>query len=199
MSKPATPKSPDGEAADPSGAAPKGRSKRVVLLGLPVLLLGVGAGLWFSGILPPLLGMGGAKAETPAAPHPSASAEATAETKPAAGKPTPGGGAENAATTPIFFELPDIITDLNAPGRRTVYVKLKPRLELARPEDTAAVQAALPRLMDLFQTYLREMRPEELRGSIGTYRLREALLARANIAASPAKIVDVLFAEMIIQ
>ena len=53
--------------------------------------------------------------------------------------------------------------------------------------------------MDMFQTYLREMRPEELRGSAGMYRLREELLARANIAATPAKIIDVLFVEMLIQ
>jgi flagellar FliL protein len=51
----------------------------------------------------------------------------------------------------------------------------------------------------MFTTYLREMRPEELRGSAGTYRLREELLARANIAVSPARVTDVLFSEMIIQ
>ncbi len=46
----------------------------------------------------------------------------------------------------------------------------------------------MPRLQDLFQTYLREMRPEELRGSAGTYRLREELIARANVAVAPARI-----------
>ena len=57
----------------------------------------------------------------------------------------------------------------------------------------------MPRLLDLFQTYLREMRPEELRGSAGTYRLREELIARANIAVAPTRILDVLFPEMIVQ
>jgi flagellar FliL protein len=57
----------------------------------------------------------------------------------------------------------------------------------------------MPRILDLFQTYLREMRPEELRGSAGTQRLREELLARANLAAAPARIVDVLFQEIIVQ
>ena len=46
----------------------------------------------------------------------------------------------------------------------------------------------MPRLQDLFQTYLREMRPEELRGSAGTYRLREELIARANVAVAPARV-----------
>ena len=57
----------------------------------------------------------------------------------------------------------------------------------------------MPRLQDLFQTYLREMRPEELRGSAGTYRLREELIARANVAAAPAKVNDVLFTQLLIQ
>ena len=57
----------------------------------------------------------------------------------------------------------------------------------------------MPRLLDLFQTYMREMRPEELRGAAGTYRLREELIARANIAVAPAHIVDVLFTEMLVQ
>jgi flagellar FliL protein len=57
----------------------------------------------------------------------------------------------------------------------------------------------MPRLLDMFQTYLREMRPEELRGSAGTYRLREQLIARANVAVQPAHVTDVLFTELLIQ
>jgi flagellar FliL protein len=70
---------------------------------------------------------------------------------------------------------------------------------LAKPEDQAIFAAAQPRVIDLFQTYLREMRPEELRGSAGTYRLREELIARANIAVAPARVVDVLFTELLVQ
>ena len=77
--------------------------------------------------------------------------------------------------------------------------RIKARLELARVEDQAVVAASMPRLLDLFQTYLREMRPEELRGSAGTYRLREELIARANIAVHPTRVVDVLFTELLVQ
>ena len=61
------------------------------------------------------------------------------------------------------------------------------------------VKAAMPRLQDLFLTYLREMRPEELRGSAGTYRLREELIARANLPRRRRAITDVLFTQMLIQ
>jgi flagellar FliL protein len=157
-----------------------GGRKKLLLLALPVLLVAVGAGLWFGGILPPLLGMGA----------PPASAEQ-----------------EAGARTVVFLDMPEIVTNLNAPGRRAVYVKLRSKLELARPEDGAAVQASMPRLMDLFQTYLREVRPEELRGSAGTQRLREELVARANIAVAQAgrgdaqqiRVNDVLFVEILVQ
>jgi len=78
-------------------------------------------------------------------------------------------------------------------------VKLLARLEISRQEDVEKVKAAMPRLQDLFQTYLREMRPEELRGSGGTYRLREELIGRANLATAPVRISDVLFTQMLIQ
>ncbi|MFC7538800.1 flagellar basal body-associated FliL family protein [Siccirubricoccus deserti] len=95
--------------------------------------------------------------------------------------------------------MPDIVANLNATGRRSSYIKLRSKLEITRAEDAALLQAAMPRLLDLFTTYLREMRPEELRGSAGTQRLREELIARASTAAAPARVTDVLFIELLLQ
>ena len=181
---------------DAEGAAPKkgGKKKLIVLLAIPLLLAGVGAGLWFGGILPPLLGMGAKPADIHGKTD---DGQATA-----AGQ---GGQGAQAAADPkarppaVFMEMPEIVANLNAGPRRNSFIKLRPKLELAKAEDEVAIRAAMPRLLDLFQTYLREMRPEELRGSAGTYRLREELMARANIAVAPTRIVDVLFPEMIVQ
>jgi flagellar FliL protein len=170
------------------------------MLAVPVLLAAIGAGLWFGGILPPLLGMGDAKS-APARHVAAKPAEAKAidskgaEAKPAVGKP-------DTAADPAgeqFVDIPDIVANLNNGNRRVTYVKLHARLELAKPEDAPAVQAAMPRVLDMFQTYLREMRPEELRGSAGTYRLREELISRANVALAPARVADILFTELLIQ
>jgi flagellar FliL protein len=96
--------------------------------------------------------------------------------------------------------LPEIIANLNpAPGHRPAYIKLHAVIELARAGDVAIAKAGMPRLLDLFQTYLREMRPEELAGSAGTWRLREELIARANVAIAPARVTDVLFTELLVQ
>ena len=104
-----------------------------------------------------------------------------------------------AVEKPVFVDMPDIVANLNAPGRRSSYIKLCSKLEVPRAADARALQEAMPRLQDLFTTYLREVRPEELRGSAGTYRLREELMARASLAAPPAQVTDVLFVELLLQ
>lgn len=108
-------------------------------------------------------------------------------------------GATAASAGPIFVDLPEMIVNLNASAHRPSYLKLVARLEVAHPEDVERIKRAMPRLQDMFQTYMREMRPEELRGSAGTYRLRQELIARANIAAAPAQVTDVLFTQLLVQ
>ena len=165
----------DAVAAEEGGKKKGG--KKLLLLAVPVVLLAIVAGLWFSGILPGMLGMH----KKPTAADAAAKAEA------------------HAKAPPVFLDVPELITNLNVPGRRQSYLKLHAKLELGGPEDVAAVTAAMPRILDLFQTYLRDMRPEELRGSEGSYRLREELIGRASVAVAPAHVEDVLFVEMIIQ
>ncbi|MBY0330440.1 MAG: flagellar basal body-associated FliL family protein [Acetobacteraceae bacterium] len=169
-----------GSDTETGTAAPKrGRKKLLVLIAVPLLLAAIGGGLWASGLLRGVLG---------GSPPP---AEAT-EGQAAAPAPAP-------RAPPVFLDMPDIIANLNIGNRRTAFIKLRSKLELARAEDRQAVEAAMPRLLDLFTTYLREIRPEELRGSAGTFRLREELLNRANIAVAPARVTDVLFLEILQQ
>jgi len=152
------------------------KKKKLILLAIPLALLGVGAGLWFTGILPGLLGMN----------PPSVVAEDGAP------------AAVPVNRQPVFVAMPDITANLNAPGRRS-FIRVRSQVEVAGVQDAAALQAAMPRLVDLFTTYLREIRPEELRGSAGTHRLREELIARANVAAAPVRVTDVLFTEILVQ
>jgi flagellar FliL protein len=100
---------------------------------------------------------------------------------------------------PVFVDLPDMVANLAGVSARPTYVKMQARLEVSKPEDAEKVKQAIPRLQDMFQTYLREMRPDELRGSAGTYRLREELLGRANVAVAPVRVTDVLFTQLLVQ
>lgn len=99
----------------------------------------------------------------------------------------------------VFYNLPELLVNLNGQGRRSNFLKISLSLKLDDANDIPKIEAVLPRIVDAFQTYLRELRPEDLRGSAGLYRLREELLARVNTSAQPAKVNDVLFKEMLIQ
>ena len=166
-----SPPPPATETTEEKPAKKAGKFK-LILIAVPVVLLLAGAGLWFTGILPHLLGM--EKKEDKA-------------------------GEVAKAVPPSYLDIPEMIANLNNNMHKIAYVKLSARVEIPKPEDVEKVKAALPRLQDMMQTYLREMRPEELRGSAGTYRLREELLVRANVAVAPAKVSDVLFTQLLVQ
>ncbi len=109
--------------------------------------------------------------------------------------------AEESAPVPSeshYFELPDMTVNLSSSsGSR--FLRLKVVLEVGSAEDLAKLEKVRPRIIDDFQVYLRELRPEDLRGSAGSYRLRHDLLLRANQAAQPARVLNVLFKEFLVQ
>jgi len=160
---------PEGE----EQAAPKSGGRRRLLIfaaaGL-VLLVGTGSVLYYTGVLNKLLGTHPAEAKIAPPPKPD-----------------------------VFFDLPDLLVNLNSNGRRASFLKISVSLELEDQADVVRLQAVMPRIIDNFQVYLRELRVEDLRGSSGIYRLREELLARVNAAAAPVKVKDVLFKEMLVQ
>jgi len=99
-----------------------------------------------------------------------------------------------------FVDLPDVLVNLsNAGTDRTQYLKVKVVLELPDAALVGQIQPLMPRVMDAFQTYLRELRPTDLDGSAGLYRLKEELTRRVNVAVAPNKITAVLFKEIVVQ
>ena len=100
----------------------------------------------------------------------------------------------------VFVDLPEVLVNLSNTGSdRTQYLKIKVVLELPDQLLMQQIQPVMPRLMDTFQTYLRELRPTDLDGSAGLYRLKEELTRRVNVAIAPNKVNAVLFKEIIVQ
>ncbi len=163
-----------------------GRSKKllVVVVLLVLLLLGGAAAAYFTGLLQPVIDMltGGGGAQTEEVVSESAIEEAP-------------GVPENVG----FVDLPEILVNLNAGGGKQSYLKIRVSLEVADQTMLPQIEQMMPRIVDNFQVYLRELRPEDLAGSEGMFRLREELLIRVSAAAKPAKINDVLFKEMLVQ
>ncbi len=101
---------------------------------------------------------------------------------------------------PSFVEVPDMLVNLaGAPGERVQYLKLKLVLEVKEDKQIEAIKPTMPRVIDIFQTYLRELRPSDLNGSAGLFRLKEELTRRVNLAVAPIQVSAVLFKEIVIQ
>ena len=101
---------------------------------------------------------------------------------------------------PLFVDMPDLLVNMSTqPGERTQYLKIKVVLEVKDQPLVAQIQPNIPRMVDIFQTYLRELRPIDLNGSAGMFRLKEELTRRVNVAVAPNAVNAVLFKEIVIQ
>lgn len=187
----------EGGEAGAEGGAVKGKRKLIIILIIALLLLlgAAGAGLYFSGIL-------GGSEEHAEGEAPAAEGEAPAEGEhgeaPAEGEHGEGAAAP-AGPQVAFYDLPEFLVNLNTNGGRTSFLKMKVSLELENAEQTVTIKAYEPKIVDSFNTYLRDLRSTDLSGSAGIHRLREELLLRINKITYPEKVKDVLFKEMIVQ
>ena len=109
------------------------------------------------------------------------------------------GAAPLVAPQVAFFDMPDIVVNIQTAAGTPAYLKLSVSLELDGADEKPGLQALMPRIVDQFQSYLRELRVDDLRGSAGVMRLKEELLRRINVAAAPFSVRDVLLKEMIVQ
>jgi flagellar FliL protein len=159
----------DGVAPGGDEAAPKKSKLKLIIIGVVALALVGGGGGYF------FLAKGKKKDE-----H--------AEAAPAAAKPL------------SFVEVPEIMVNLaGQPGERVQYLKAKLVLEVKDAPQVALITPAMPRITDMAQVYLRELRSSDLNGSIGMFRLKEELTRRVNAAIAPNHVNAVLFKEILIQ
>ena len=158
------------EATPRSGGMP---GKKIVLfVVLPLLLLlGAGAGIYLSGVMDSLFGG------------------------------DDGGGQAQAEWSgpSVYHEMPTMLVNLNSGSRGNSFLKLSVALELRNEAGRERIDDVMPRVVDNFQVYLRELRVEDLQGSAGLQRLREELLLRVNTAVDDVEVRDVLFKEMLVQ
>ena len=155
---------PEGEGAD---AAPKKglgkilgklKNKKVLMIAVPALLLvlgGAGAGAYFFLFK---------KSETQQAK------------------------AEEVPLTPpkvAFSDMQDILVNIQSNDGTPAYLKLGVSLELEDEAQKTALEPLMPRITDQFQAYLRELRLEQVRASVGLV-LQESFLFPFSIAENIA-------------
>lgn len=161
---------PEEGAADGGGKSKK--KKLIIIIAGIVLLAGAGGGGWFFFMK-----------------KPSAEQIAAAE------------AAKNAKKPVAFIEMKDMMVGITGTQQqeRQPFIKIKVVLETADAKVSDDIKPLLPRVEDAFQVFLRELRPSDLEGSAGMYRLKEELLRRVNVTVFPAKVDAVLFKELLVQ
>jgi flagellar FliL protein len=163
---------PEAEGAEGAAAAPKKGflSKKLIIVVLALLVLGGGGG-------------GGAWFFLFAGKEHHEEKAAAAVAKP-----------------PAFLDMPEVLVNLSSAGNgRAHYLKAKIVLEVTDEKIAEQIKPVMPRVLDSFQTYLREMRSSDLEGSAGLYRVRDELTRRVNHAVAPSRINAVLFKEIVVQ
>ena len=101
---------------------------------------------------------------------------------------------------PAFIDVPEMLVNMvGLPGERVQYLKVKVVLEIKEEKQVEAIKPSMPRVTDIFQTYLHELRPADLNGSAGLFRLKEELTKRVNLALAPIPVSAVLFKEIVVQ
>jgi flagellar FliL protein len=174
------------EGGEGEGGKKKGKKKLLfIIIGVVVVVLIV-VGVMLSGVL----GGGGEEGAEPAAKHDAAKSEDGHGKSSGHGEATAG---------PVYYELPQFLVNLNSTTGRVSFLKMGVTLELRDAEAVAMLDANKPRVVDTFNTFLRELRPADIQGSAGIYRLRDELMKRLNGTIEEGVVKDILFSEIIVQ
>ncbi|GGB74429.1 flagellar FliL protein [Blastomonas aquatica] len=98
-----------------------------------------------------------------------------------------------------FVEVAPMVINLRSSDGQARFLKLRFLLAASSPGDMAVIEAKLPQILDRYQPFLRELRPDDLAGSAAVYRLKEELLLRARDVLGAGVVSDVLIQDMIQQ
>ncbi len=99
-----------------------------------------------------------------------------------------------------FLQLPEMIINLrqNSKGKSNI-LKATFILELISMKDKDVIEHLKPIISDQLQTYLRELKIEDLEGASGIEKVRHELKTRVASVIIPVKIRNILFKEFLVQ
>ncbi|MDR6848587.1 flagellar FliL protein [Sphingomonas sp. BE137] len=178
MSEPNVTTSEEGEEGAAPAAPKAGKKKLLIIVAAIVLLLLAGGGAAFF-----LLG-GKSDPKAEAAKAEAAKAEAAKH----------GGGEEGVK----FVDIPAMVVNIRSPDGAARFLKVHVMLVPGTMKDDA-IKAGLPLVLDAYQPFLRELRPEDLAGSAAVFRVKEELLVRTTGALGEGSVKDVLIEDLVQQ
>lgn len=99
----------------------------------------------------------------------------------------------------VFVEAPAMVVNVRGADGRAHLLKL--RFVLVAADEAAAEEAKLrmPMLIDGFQSFVRELRPEDLDGSAAVFRIKEEMMVRVHAVLGADSVKDILIQDLIEQ
>jgi flagellar FliL protein len=176
------PANPEGGDVDGAAPAPK-KSKKLILFGAvgAVLLLGGGGGAWMF--------LGSSKPAAEAGHEAPAKEEAKSEH----------GGGEEGKEGEAFVDVPAMVVNLRSADGSARFLKVHFMLVPGEKATAEQITTKLPLLLDAYQPFLRELRPDDLGGSAAVFRVKEEMLVRAHQTLGDEMVKDVLIQDLIQQ
>ena len=111
-----------------------------------------------------------------------------------------GGEAQaEAVDVETFVDVPPLTVNLRGADGAPRFLRVHLMLVPSSAEAGEEVTRRLPLIIDAYQPFLRELRPEDLSGSAAAFRLKEEMLVRANDAAGAGSVTDVLIQDLVQQ
>jgi flagellar FliL protein len=99
---------------------------------------------------------------------------------------------------PVYVEVPALTVNLRSPDGQARFLKLRFTL-VAGDASAEEIEAKLPFILDAFQPFVRELRPEDLAGSAAVFRIKEELAVRVASVAGAGAVRDILIQDLIQQ
>jgi flagellar FliL protein len=107
--------------------------------------------------------------------------------------------ASSVVPTAVYYDLPEMLVNLDTDGSRQYFMKIQVSLELKSALDAPKIEAVMPIIIDKFQTFLRQLRIEDLQGSADVLKIQEELRVRVNETIKPTEISGVLLRDLLVQ
>jgi flagellar FliL protein len=165
-------------------ATPKSKKKLIIIgAAAGVLLLGGGGGAAM------MLSGGSAKAEAAAEGHEEAAAESESG----------GHGDAEGKGKEAFVDVPAMVVNLRSPDGASRFLKIHFMIVPGPKGSAETLKDKLPLILDAYQPFLRELRPEDLAGSAAVFRIKEEMLVRATEVAGPGMVKDILIQDLVQQ
>ena len=172
------------QAAQAPTAPPAGKKKLIIIAIIIILALAGAGGFFFF-----------KKKSSSHEPEPAAPAESSHSSSSHGGH----GGADksNDETGSAFYDMEEFIVNLTN-GNRAAFLKLSITLQVPKKVDPKSISEKIPIIRDNFQIFLRELRPIDLQGSSGAYKIKEELLMRINKILAPIQVEEIHIKDILV-